>query len=127
MAVLPRDCQPDDCGAPVQVVRYVKPIAADGARFCVALFEGDGQLAPVDEDALRLTTGDRGYLVLPGGETTPVEAAGVTAEAECACVEYTAGRPVRAWVINGKALEVDGAQWHSSPEPASVELAPPRR
>lgn len=125
MAVLPGDCQPGDCGAPVHVLRYVKAIMAEGARFRVALFESDGQIEAMSQDALRLTIGDRRFLVLFGDGQTTGETSGVSARAECVCVERSAGRPVRSWVINGVFLAMDGVEWLSCDRPRSVELERP--
>ncbi len=41
-AVLPRDCQPDDCGKPIPALAWVQPITDDGAEFVMVLAEGTG-------------------------------------------------------------------------------------
>jgi len=111
-AVLPRDCQPEDCGAEVSVLRWHKPIGPDGAQFAVALFEGQGAIEPVGDSALRLASGGREWLVLFGDEGQRVEAEGVAVIARCACVEMRDGEPTRA-------------QWLASQEPATRELQSP--
>ncbi len=121
-AVLPRDCQPEDCGREVSVLRWHKPIDPDGARFAVALFEGDGAIEPLGESVFALTCGERRWLVLFGDEGGRIEAAGVAAIARCACVEFAGGEPTRAWVFAGTRLTVGDRRWHSSDEPVTREL-----
>jgi hypothetical protein len=124
MAVLPRDCQPDDCGGSATALRWMKPIGPDGARFDMALFEVEGTIEPLGKRAFRLTAGDRAWLVLlPGGDA--LEVAGVAAAAECACVEMRAGDPVRAWVVSGTRLVVGGVEWLGSAEAVNADVNAP--
>ncbi|MEA3402589.1 MAG: heparinase II/III family protein [Armatimonadota bacterium] len=124
-AVLPRDCQPEDCGAPVNVLRWHKRIGPEGAQFAAALFEGDGHIEAAGEDAYRLTLGDRRWLVLFGDDGGRVEVDDVAAIARCACVELRDGKPTRAWVFEGTRLTVGDRQWLSSRERTSREVEPP--
>ncbi|MGD9495485.1 MAG: heparinase II/III family protein [Armatimonadota bacterium] len=121
-AVLPRDCQPEDCGRKVSVLRWHKPIGPDGARFAVALFEGDGSIKPLGDGAFALSRGDRRWIVLFGDEGRRVEAEGVAAIARCACVEMRDGAATRAWVFAGTRLTVRARQWLASEEPVTREL-----
>jgi len=120
-AVLPRDCQPDDCGKPVNVLRYEKAIGAAGARFCVGLFEGQGEIEAVSESAFRLRSEDAEYLLLFGAG----EVDRVSADAECACVEFEGGQARRAWVFEGTRLSVGGVSWLAADETQTIELAGP--
>lgn len=121
-AVLPRDCQPQDCGREVSVLRWHKPIGADGARFVVALFEGNGAIEPLSEGAFRLASGGREYLVLFADQGRRIAAGDVAAIARCACVEFRDRRATRAWVFEGTRLTVGDRQWLASDAPVTKEL-----
>jgi hypothetical protein len=125
-AVLPRDCQPEDCGAEVNVLRWHQPIEGEGARFVVALVEGEGSIEAVGENAYRIDAGDRSWLALFCDRAERAEAEGVTAMARCACVEYRDGEPVRGWVFDGTRLVVDDMVWLSERQAISREVGPPR-
>lgn len=125
MAVLPETCQPEDCGRTVPVIRYTKPIGSNGARFTIAIVGATGQCRPLSGDALLLEIGSTRYRILWGDGERAVASEGVTARAECACVEYRSGRATRAWVVRGRQLDVDGKQWWSAPEPQDVVVSPP--
>ncbi len=125
-AVLPRDCQPEDCGAEVNVLRWHAPICESGARFAIALFEGDGRIVPVGESTYRLTSGDREWLVLFGDGGRRMAVGAVAAMARCACVEMAGGAPVRGWVFEGRRLTVDELVWLSAREAVTQEVGPPR-
>ena len=122
MAVLPRDCQPDDCGKRVGTLRYVKPIGENGVRFCVALFEGEGSIEPAADRVFKLKAGGRQYLLVFGEAQTTVDGTEVAAKAECACIEQFNGEPRRGWVINGTSLTVRGTDWLSAEQPQSIEI-----
>ena len=134
MAVLPEECQPEDCGREVPVFRYEKPIGPDGVVFDIAIFDGDGKVAAVEPHAVRVQTRGGEYVVLFGRRkyealpTPPlaVAAENIEAEAECACVRFRNGRPDAAWVVDGKRLVVNGAPWLDQPDRTSLRLAPPR-
>ena len=63
MAVLPRDCQPEDCGKEVDVLRYAKPIGEDGVEFVVALIEGEGGLQSDGPGVYHIEQGDRTWTI----------------------------------------------------------------
>lgn len=121
-AVLPRDCQPEDCGREVSVIRWHKPIGPEGARFAVALFEGDGAIEAAGEAGFALTQDDRRWLVLFGDDGRRTEVEDVAAIARCACVEYRAGEPRRAWVFEGTRLTIGERQWLASDERITREV-----
>ncbi|MCP4645003.1 MAG: hypothetical protein GY851_31465 [bacterium] len=122
MTVLPEGCQPDDCGMPVPVLRYTKPIRDDGAEYCVAIFEGDGHVDATPDGLVNLTAGADTYTVTYGDTKTK----SLVVQAECVCVRHRDGKPDRAWVLNGSRLSVEGRVWLDDETPRSVELAPPR-
>jgi hypothetical protein len=130
-AVLPGDCQPADCGKDVAVLRYGKAIGQKGVQFCVAINEGDAKVDALSQRAFRLRTGERCYRVLyrpqhganAGGN---VECEGIISDAECTCVRYENGKPVRAWVIAGRRLDIRGTTWLDVKRPQTVELARPK-
>ncbi len=125
-AVLPRDCQPEDCGAEVNVLRWHQMIGDDGAQFTVALVEGEGAIEAVEEGAYRITSGDRAWLVLFCDRTDHVEAEGVVAMGRCAAVEYRDDEPLRGWVFEGTRLVVNDMVWLSSKRETSRAVLPPR-
>jgi D-arabinose 5-phosphate isomerase GutQ len=108
-AVLPRDCQPDDCGAQTTALTWEKRMDDAGAEFAAALFEEDGTVRR-ETGAYRLVQGEREYVVLPGGEQHTVEGGGVRARARLTVLEKRAGKPVRAWVVAGTRLTVAGRE-----------------
>lgn len=124
MALLPRDCQPDDCGGPATALAWVKPIGPDGARFDMALFEGGGTIEPVGDRALRLRSGGSEWLVLEPGDAG-LTLGDIEVRAECACVEMQGGQPVRAWMVGATWLAVDGEVWLASEEPVDRVLEAP--
>ncbi len=126
-AVLPRDCQPEDCGKPVSVLRWEKPIKDDGALFAVALIEGAGRIRLAGESGYRITDGDREWLVLFSDRRHRVEARKVAAMARCVCVEMHDGEALRAWVFDGTRLTVDDLVWLSSRDPVTREVTHPKR
>jgi hypothetical protein len=125
--VLPRDCQPHDCGKEIPVLRYEKPIGDDGARFCVAVNEGPCRIEATGPGAFRLRSEDSEYVVLynDGGETVSHE--DVVTDAECVCLRLqgSAKGPDRAWVIRGRQLTVGGQSWLDAGSARSVELTTP--
>jgi len=125
-AVLPRDCQPDDCGRPVNVLRWVKPIRDTGARFAMALVEKEGEIETEGDAAFRIRSGKRAYVILLRGQAGSSEGFRVRTDAECACVQFNGSRPIRAWVFAGAKLDVAGSAWLDAGERASVELDGPR-
>ncbi len=125
-AVLARNCQPEDCGAEVNVLRWHQPIGEEGARFVVALVEGEGVVETVAENAYRIDVGERAWLVLFCDRSERAAAEGVTATARCACVEFIEGEPVRGWVFDGTRLVVDDLVWFSERETRTREIGPPR-
>lgn len=125
-AVLPRDCQPEDCGAEVNVLRWHQRIGAEGARFTVALIEGEGTIEAIGENAFRVSSGERAWAVVFGTQTERVEAEGVTSIARCAVVEYRDDEPLRGWLFDGTRLVVDDLVWLSAQRPTSRAVRPPR-
>lgn len=125
MAVLPGSCQPEDCGQVVPVIRYVKPIGASGARFCVVVADGAGRCVPLSDDAVRLDLGGTSFVVLWGDGERELRAGKIVARAECACVRYRDDRPERAWLIRGRRLDVGGASWWSSLQSKDADVNAP--
>lgn len=121
MAVLPADCQPDDCGKVVPVVRYEKPIGPNCVEFCIAIIESDGSVEAIEPNGVSIRTRSGQYLVLFADEG-PTEAEGISTDAECACVRFRDGAPGAAWVVNGKRLTVSGVAWLDREERVSVAL-----
>jgi len=107
-AVLPRDCQPNDCGTQVTGLALEKPIAADGARFAVALFEGKGAVTEKPKGVFRLRQKDQRYVVLIGRQEAVCDDCQITSEGRLAVVQFSDNRPVRAWVVEGSKLVVNG-------------------
>ncbi len=125
-AVLPRDCQPEDCGAEVNVLRWHQPIEEEGAQFTVALVEGQGSIDEVAENAYRIEAGERAWLVLFCDRAERARTERVTATARCACVELREEEPVGGWVFDGTRLVVDDMVWLSEKTATSREVSPPR-
>ena len=125
-AVLPRDCQPTDCGKSVNVLRLEKAIGTQGAHFCVALFERDGAIEALSQRAFRLDTAGREYVVLFTDGAKMVEAVGVRTDAECACVEFINGVARRVWIFNGTNVSVNDTPWFRAETRQSVELLHPQ-
>ena len=125
-AVLPRDCQPGDCGKEIPVLRYEKKIGSDGVQFCAALIEGEGNVKAIDDRAFRIETSGAAYVVLYGDGGAESRVGDITTDAECACVEMRNGAPSRAWVINGKTFAIAGQSWLETEGTQTVELKAPR-
>jgi hypothetical protein len=125
-AVLPRDCQPEDCGMSVNVLRWHQPIDEEGAQFTVALVEGEASIETVAENVYRIDAGERAWLVLYCDRAERAEDDGVVATARCACVEFHEGEPVRGWVFDGTRLVVNDMVWLSEKKAVSREVGPPR-
>jgi len=121
-AVLPRDCQPEDCGKVIPVLRYEKLIGPGGVQFCVALIEGDGGIEALSRGAFRIRTAGSTYIVLYRDAAPGVGAAGIATDAECTCIQLSDGVPERAWIIDGGQLEVFGTTWLDSEEHQTLEL-----
>ena len=121
MAVLPRDCQPGDCGKEVPVLRFEIPIGPGGIEFCMAIIEGEGHIRPLTSNAVRVHTPAADYVVLYSDEG-PVQADGVVSDAEC--VRLVAGAPDVAWLVNGTRISIHGKPWSDRSERFSGELAP---
>ncbi len=124
MALLPRDCQPDDCGGSAAALQWVKPIGPDGVRFDMALFEGVGTIEPVGDQALRLRSGEAEWLVLEPGDTG-LKLGEIEARAECVCVQMRGDQPIRAWAIGATRLVIGGEVWLASDEPVDRSLERP--
>ena len=122
-AVLPRDCQPDDCGTEVTGLSFEKPITAEGARFTVALFEGSGSIREEPEGVFRLGQGDRQYVVLCGDREAILNDKRISAEGRLAVILFVAGRPVRAWVVEGRKPMISGRDLLTAGQPVTKEMA----
>ena len=122
-AVLPRDCQPDDCGAEVVGLTLEKPIEADGARFAVALFEGEGSIREEPRGVFRLGQGDEQYLVLTGSQEVASDGYRIRTEGRLALVRFAQRRPVRAWVVEGSKLVVNEQSLLAADRPVTKEIA----
>lgn len=109
----------------IPVLRYQKPIGADGVQFCVTLAEGDCRADALGRNAFRLETENSSYLVLYRDESEHVAAGGVATDAECACIRFAGSspEPIRAWIIKGRQLKINGQTWLDSDVLRSVELA----
>ncbi len=122
-AVLPRDCQPDDCGAEVVGLVLEKPIDADGVRFAVALFEGDGSVTEEPRGVFRLSGKDRQHVVLTGPQETVSGGYRIRTEGRLAVIRFAQRRPVRAWVVDATKLAVDEYHLLSADHPVTREIA----
>ncbi len=122
-AVLPRDCQPDDCGAQVVGLALAKPIGADGATFAVGLFEGRGAVRRDAANVFRLTHGDRQYVVLTGPGETTFEGHRIEADGRLTVVQCDRRQPSRAWVVEGRRLKAVGRGLLAEDRPVTRELA----
>jgi hypothetical protein len=110
----------------VSVLRWHQRIGAEGARFTVALIEGEGTIETLGESAFRVSSGERAWVVVFGAQNERVEAEGVTAIARCAVVEYRDGEPLRGWLFDGTRLVVNDLVWLSTQRPTSRAVHPPR-
>ena len=122
-AVLPRDCQPGDCGAEVVGLTFEKPIKAAGARFVVGLFEGQGSIQEGPRGVFHLRRGNEEYVVLSGAQEAVLGDHRIQATGRLAVVRFATGRPVRAWIVEGTALAVDDRQLLTTDRPAMKEIA----
>ena len=122
-AVLPRDCQPDDCGAEVTGVAFEKLIEAEGSRFAVALFEGDGSIKETSRDVFRLSQGDERYVVVGGSQETVCDNDRIQSQGRLAVVRFVERRPVMAWVVDGTTLTVNGQDLLDVDRPVTREIA----
>lgn len=120
-AVLPRDCQPEDCGQIIPALAWVRQINGAGTTFAMALVEGTKAKLERQENLLRLTTNEAQYLISCG----PTEQQQIVTDADCACVRYEGGRPVGAWVFGGTSLRINGMSWFSVPNPRDASVQPP--
>lgn len=116
-AVLPGDCQPDDCGAEVNALVLEKQITAQGARFAVALFEGQGTIREEPPGVFRLVQRNEQYVVLAGSGQTVHLGCPVAAEGRLAVIEFAGGKPTHAWIVNGRRLTVNGRDLLSTDQP----------
>ena len=125
-AVLPRDCQPDDCGTAVNVLRLEKAISGHGVQFCIALMEHDGQIEAITRQAFRLRAARRTFLVLFRDREPHVSVLDVETDAECVCVCFEGTQARRVWLVAGKSLTIAGRSWLDADEPQSLELTRPQ-
>jgi len=121
-AVLPRDCQPNDCGAEVTGFAFEKPTKTDSARFAVAVFEGEGDISKEPEGVFRLSQGDERYVVLAGRQEAVSNDRQILAEARLAVVRFDRRRPVRAWVVEGVKLVVNDESLFATDRPVTKEI-----
>jgi hypothetical protein len=121
-AVLPRDCQPDDCGAEVVGLVLEKPIEAHGARFAVALFEGDGDIREEPTGVFRLSGPEEQYLVLSGSQEAICDDHRIQAEGRLTVIRFAQRRPARAWVVEGTKLAVNQQTLMAADQPATKEI-----
>jgi hypothetical protein len=122
-AVLPRDCQPDDCGAEVTGLSFEKPIEADGARFAVALFDGDGTIHEGPNGVFRLSGPDQQYLMLTGSQKAVHDDHRIQTKGRLAVVCFAQRRPTRAWVVQGTKLVLDEHDLLTGDQPVTKEIA----
>ena len=122
-AVLPRDCQPDDCGAEVTGLAFEKPIGTDGARFAVALLEEDGTVHEEPNGVFRLSGPDEEYVVLTGSQQAVHDDYRIQAEGRLTVLRFAQRRPTRAWVVDGTKLVVDKHSLIAADHPATKEIA----
>ena len=122
-AVLPPDCQPGDCGADVTGLSLEKQIATDGARFAIALFEGEGTAGENPSGVFRLRQGNQQYIVLTGSQETDHDGHRIRSEGRLAVIHFTRHRPARAWVVEGDKLTIDGRNLLSVDHSVTKEIA----
>jgi len=122
-AVLPRDCQPDDCGVEVTGLAFEKPIQADGATFAVALFEGEGNIREGPKGVFRLCQENEEYTVFTGHQETASDDCRIRAEVRLAVVRFVDRRPVRAWVVEGTKLSIGDRDLLATDCPVTKEIA----
>ena len=121
-AVLPRDCQPDDCGAEVTGLSFGKPIGAAGVGFGVALFEGAGSVAEESEGVFRLVQGNREYLVLCGDREAVANKSRISAKGRLAVIEQIEARPGRVWVVEATKLTMNEREIFAEDQAMSKEI-----
>ncbi len=121
-AVLPRDCQPDDCGKDVIGLEFQKPIGPEGADFVVALFEGAGTIGEEPHDIFRLAQGNRQYLVLCGNQEIVAGDARISTEGRLAVIEYVEARPRRIWVVEATRLAINDQEILAAKQPVSRSI-----
>ena len=122
-AVLPRDCQPDDCGAEVTGLALEKPIEGDSAQFAVALFEGEGSIREEPKGVFRLGGAAEQYLVFTGSREAVHEDCRIEAEGRFTVLRFARRRPAQAWVVEGTKLVIDERSLLAADHPATKEIA----
>lgn len=106
-AVLPRDCQPDDCGAEVTWLVFEKPIETKGTTFAVAVYEGEGSIRAGRDGVYRLSQGNDQYVVLAGHQDVVMDGVRIKAEGRLAVARLADRRMVEAWVVEGTKLSTN--------------------
>lgn len=123
-AVLPKDCQPADCGAEVNGLSFEQPIRQDATDIAVALFEGNGRISADSPDLIRLTSDPAAYEILGSRPARLRKVDGIEYVGQLLVVKRTDGRIDCAWAVNGTRLIIDGRTWLKSSEPRSEMLTP---
>jgi len=122
-ALLPKQCQPGDCGGQVNVLRFEKNITETETRFVFALFEGKGNIRASHPHTLRLETPKKEYLIVFDANQQTIEAKGIRAKAQLAVVEIKEGQPTRAWIKNGTHLSVGNNKLFENEQPYTGQVA----
>lgn len=122
-AVLPRDCQPDDCGAEVVGLALEKPIEADGARFAVGLFEGEGTVREEPSGVFHLGQGNERYVVLTGTRESIHDDYRIKGKGRLTVIRFVDGRPIQAWVVEGTELVLNDQSLLGADSPVTREMA----
>jgi len=118
-AVLPRDCQPDDCGKVVPALAWVQPLTQKETAFGMALVVGpEGSFRSVGSRAFELRAGGDTYLVSFG----PGQFGEVSTDARCACVRLQGNVPMEAWVLEGTTLTIAQEPWLDAPNATDAHL-----
>lgn len=121
-AVLPKDCQPADCGAEVNGLAFEQPIRQDATDIAIALFEGDGRISVSSPDLIRLTSHRTTYEILGSRLAGPRKVAGIEYDGLLLVLKRIDGRIDCAWIVNGTRLIIDGRNWLKRSEPRSEML-----
>ena len=121
-AVLPRDCQPEDCGKVIPALAWVQAIGDDGAQFSMALVEGnEAGFEAIADEAFGLVPGEDRYLVA----FAPGRFGDIDTDARCSCVRFEGDEPVEAWVFGGRSLVIAGTTWLAADEPTDTHVGQP--
>lgn len=106
-AVLPRDCQPDDCGAEVTELAFEKPIRTDRVTFAVAICGGHGAIRAERDGVYHLSRDADEYVVLAGHREFDQDDFRIKSDGQLAVVRSVDRRMAEAWVVEATKLSID--------------------